>query len=592
MKKWVIPTVTVIIFVQMLLLFIVFAIFKQGFHSDEVYNYTIANSSDSPSLTQTKDGDSLLNRWMDSEYFLDNISADTGHRFDYASTLDNSARDLNPPLQYMILHTICSFFPNTFSWYYCFVINAVAFIVSQIYLFRLVYGMTKKEIAGIAALVLFGFGTGAMDITIYMRIYALAVMFGVMFAYYSFQMYESRKETKIPVKICIGLFLTCLCGALTLHLFLMVAFCLTLCYTLFFLISKRYKYFFAHGLTCLAAVILSILVCPRTFAHVGGFNEEHSFSKVSYPFLTELRMYLYTLTSDLFGIHVLRHNNNYFLRVLVVLGVVLIFMIPIVFLVKKEKWFLSAVEKLKGKISRIKAKSSNFCFPLIPLFVSIIVSLFVVVKWTSYLLMGEYSNRYLFLLYPLTVAFAVSLAYFLLQLLTERFKVTAGILLGICVILTVWTHFNQYSKAYLFLHEEEGVTFQTIQENPEAREIIVLWDPEVWILVCMAPELYKTDRYFATRYTEYENPDVFRDFDPSKPYYLLVDQHYVLPEGKTLEEAKEDLYYMNAEKIYTEEEILSFYKSSSVVEDVEYVGTDEAFGRRYKIYQLIPDVSK
>ena len=586
MKKR-IALLSAIILIQTVLIFIIFAFFKQGWHSDEVFNYAIANSYRSKELTHMNDGESLLHRWMDSDMFLEYISASEGHRFDYSVPLRNAANDLNPPFQYMILHTICSIFPQTFSWYYCFAINLIAFVVSQIYMYRLVKGMTGKEFAGFAAVILYGFGIGAMDLTLYIRIYALAVMFAIMLAFYSYQIYALRNEKKIPIRFYIGLFFSCFLGCLSLHLFLMVAFTLTLGYTLYFLFSKHIKVFLIHGFTCLGAALLSLAVVPKTFNHVGGFSEEHSFSSVSYPFLTDLRLYLYTITKDLFGIHVLSYDNVYLVSALVFLGAIIIFMIPIVFLVKKEKWFKSFLTKAKEKFEHIRGKRKNFCYPLIPLLLCIVVNLIVVVKWTSYYYMGEYSNRYVFSLYPLTIAFAVSLAYFAIQLLIEREKISAGILLGVCVILATWTHFTPQCWAYLFQHQEEGITFKTIGSDPNAREIIVFWDTETWILACFAPELYNTDAYYATDYSNYRTKEIFDDIDKNKHYYLIVDQHYILPEDKTYEDVENSMFYMGAgDLLYSEEDFLAFYDTVDCIDGVEYVGRDGEFGRKYKIYRV------
>jgi len=577
-----------IVLVQTVLFFFTFSKLKQGFHSDEVFNYAIANSAEFTEMTNKLNGESLMNRWLDSDMFLQYISASRENRFDYTVPMKNAANDLNPPFQYLILHTICSFFPETFSWYYCFAINIVAFVISQIYLFRLVSGMTKKDFVGMAAIILYGFGIGAMDITIYIRIYALAVMFSIMFAFYSYKFYEMRDEKKIPVRYFIGLFLSCLLGALTLHLFLMIAFCITLGYTLYFLFSKRIKIFLQHGLCCMIPVLLSIAIVPDTFRHVGGINQEHSFSRVSYPYFTELRLYLYTLTKDLFGIHILPYENVYFVSFLVFLGAAVIFAIPIVILVKKEKWFLAILEKIKRKGKRIRGKAQGFCYPLIPLLICLVTNILIVTKWTSYFYMGDYSNRYVFSLYPLTIAFTVGLLYFIIQLITEREKISFALVLSICLIFAVWTHFTPGCWSYLFLHEEEGMNFKEIDKQADAREIIVLWDKNAWILACLAPELYHTDKYYATTYSDYRSVDMFMDIDDSKPYYLLVDQEFILPENVTYEEAKGSIAFLEAgDLLFTEEDFLSFYNNLNCVKQVEYVGKDSAFGRQYKIYRLV-----
>ncbi len=44
-------------------------------------------------------------------------------RFDYRKVWKNQKNDVHPPIYYILLHTICSFFPGKFSWWYAGSIN-------------------------------------------------------------------------------------------------------------------------------------------------------------------------------------------------------------------------------------------------------------------------------------------------------------------------------------------------------------------------------------------------------------------------------------------------------------------------------------
>ena len=581
-KKIITFVLIAILLIQVIALFSVFTFLKQGHHSDEVWNYAFANSYESGTLEVDKNGYTTFNQWHSAEVFKEYITVDKEHRFAYSANIRNAANDLNPPFQYMVLHTISSFFPGVFSWYFCFAINIFAFVVSQIYIFKLTSKITGSDLAGIAAIVLYGFGVGAMDVTIFMRIYALAVMFVAIFAYYSHQMSETGKE-KIQIKYLIPLFISCFLGAYTLHVFLMVAFIITLCYEVYYLLTKKIKLFFIQGLTCLFAALLTLVLVPNTFKHVGGINETHSFSEVSYPFLYDLRLYFYSLTKDLFGIHVISYPNVYLVSILVILLFICIMLTPIVFLVRREAWFVKFKDKLKEKVKKVIDARKGFKFTLIAFFMAIVGTTCVVAKWTSYFFMKEYSNRYIFVLYPITIVLGVSLAYFVLHFTVSNSKAVAIILMVICVILTIITHFMVGNRAYFFEHEEEGITFDDLGQD--ARSVIVLWQD--WIITCFAPDLYKTDAYFATNYFNFKVPFVFEDADPDKEYYLIVDQHYILPDDMTYEEARQYPYYDAAgEYLFSEDDFLKFYRELDTVDKVEYVGKDAEFGRVFKIYRV------
>ena len=70
--------------------------------------------------------------WVPGEYFGDYVTADTEHRFDYGSVFYNQVHDTHPPLFYMVLHSISSFFPETFSKWYGLFPNIIYFSITSI----------------------------------------------------------------------------------------------------------------------------------------------------------------------------------------------------------------------------------------------------------------------------------------------------------------------------------------------------------------------------------------------------------------------------------------------------------------------------
>ena len=60
-----------------------------------------------------------------------------GKQFDFGAVARNMSDERNPPLHHMILHAICSFFPESFSWWYGYAINVLSFIGMMIALYFL-----------------------------------------------------------------------------------------------------------------------------------------------------------------------------------------------------------------------------------------------------------------------------------------------------------------------------------------------------------------------------------------------------------------------------------------------------------------------
>lgn len=574
-----------IILVQAIMLFFIFSKCKQGFHSDEVWTYGFANSVESMELDVANDGTSRINQWQDAQAFRSYITVEENQRFRYDAVLFNTSRDYNPPLQLLVMHTISSFFPGKFSWYFCFGLNLFAFTVSQIYLFRLIRRVTGKDLIAFGAVILYGFGVGAMDITLFLRLYALGAMFMMMFAFYSHRVYEESKANKLPVKELILLALSCFCGAYTLHIFLIPAFFMTLLYVAYYPFAKRMKFFFAHGFACLIPVGITYLLDPNVFRQVGGTDPStHGFAEVAYPFGMQLRQYLYMLTRDNYGVHFLSYANVILESVAVVLGGLMIFCIPIVVLVHKEKWFKTFLSKCKNRFKQIWEKRKNLQFTHIVLLVTVLATVMIIAARSSVFFMGSYANRYIFIVYPLAAAWMAGLLYFIIYLITMRPKTATILTMVICAVLALTSHLVKDTEAYFFKHEESGVTLQDLETD--SRNIIVVNSD--WLTVCFAPELYNTGMYYATNFSDFKNEEVLKDADPSHPYYLIVDQKYILKDGKTYEDVKSTLFYdANKDVIYTEDDFLAFYKGLDEVEDVQYVGLDGFFGRTCKIYRII-----
>ena len=112
------------------------------------------------------------------------------------------------------------------------------------YLYKLTTKLTRgSAITALIVVLLYGFGVGALNTTIYLRMYSMATCIAIIFAYYSFELFENRKNNdKKKISCLLGLiFFSCFLGSFTLHLFLVYAFGITICYTLYYLISRNWK---------------------------------------------------------------------------------------------------------------------------------------------------------------------------------------------------------------------------------------------------------------------------------------------------------------------------------------------------------------
>lgn len=583
----------VMVAIQVAFLTLVFAFCKQGYHSDELWNYGFANSHDLTHLWSEGINDEVVEHWLDSDILKDYITVDREHRFSYTSVYRNAANDLNPPLQEMFLHTVCSFFPDVFSGWFCFIVNILAFVVIQFYLYRLVKSMTQNAYAGLAACLLFGFGFGAIDLITFLRIYAVAVAFAVMFAYYSHELYRNRDTKEQRIKSLIFAGSSCLLGCFTLHLFLVYAFAIVLSYTLFYLFSGKFKLFFQYGLTSALAVLMSFVIFPSTVRHMfGGTTDTYNYSQQMYPVKWQIRLYWHFITQDLFGVSVSMWPQMTLAYVGYAVLIIAFFLAPVCFLARKETWYLNTVSWIKKKFLDICKKIKNFQFTVVTLLFTVVFLIIIAANRTSVYRMGEYSNRYVFLCYPILVALCTGVVYFIINWFVSSKRMQAKILVGIAavfVFLSLSVGGLMTSRAYFFEHHEEGTTLADLGED--ANCICLL--RYAWLVTCLTSEIYETDRFYITTPLSYQYSDYEKEGELKEPLYLIIDQGFLKEYYRLFgdNELKEDTVidydeYLAKQNSYNDTEILAYFYSLDFVNRITYIGCDEISSREINIYRI------
>lgn len=143
---------------------------KQGYFVDELWSYGLANSYYHPHVDCNG---ALLRGWVTGNYFHDYLRVLPNQRFAYGSVIYNQVYDYHPPLFYMVLHTVSSLFPNTFSKWYALVPNMVYFAVSMLLLFVLAKRIFKNEWLALVPVIAYGFSAGAISNVVFLRMYVL-----------------------------------------------------------------------------------------------------------------------------------------------------------------------------------------------------------------------------------------------------------------------------------------------------------------------------------------------------------------------------------------------------------------------------------
>jgi hypothetical protein len=143
---------------------------KRFYDNDEAYSYGLSNHDMSPTFKRNE---------YESTYdiFYNNYFAvQKNSRFNYKKVWKNQKNDVHPPVYYMFLHTICSFFPGKFSWWYAGSINIFFALLTLYVLRKIVLNLTNNniEISTIVSL-LFIFSPGILSSVIFLRMYVIAM---------------------------------------------------------------------------------------------------------------------------------------------------------------------------------------------------------------------------------------------------------------------------------------------------------------------------------------------------------------------------------------------------------------------------------
>ena len=568
-----------IILIQVIYITLIFGLDKVGYHADELSHYTFANnySLDSEFVNNAQFDDGM---WLDSESLWHRITVEPEHRFNYASVYINAAGDLNPPFHYYILHTICSLFPGTFSKWYGFIINIVSFAIGQFFLFKMSERITKgSTVASFCVILLYGFSVGALNTTIFLRMYSMATCIAIMFTYFSFELFVNRrnKDKKKIVKLLIAIFVSCFLGAYSLHLFLVYAFGITICYTLYYLISGNFKLFVWHGLSCAVSVGLSFLAFPSTASHTFQSTDVYPYSQAMYPQPMQFRILWYYLTSDLFGMHTSPWGKPTLVYCGYFFAVVLFFLVPICFVFRKEKWLKNLFDRIKKDFVEIKGKIKGFQYGIIPLLFVCLFMTYIISGRVSVFLMQWYSDRYMFIMYPAVVLLFISLIYFIVKLLVKNKHIITWLVITFTFICILWSNARN-NKMYYFDYPSSGTTFDDIEQNAD----VIMLLSALWQLNSFTCEIGDTNQYFVTTFKtfEEENYDLLSHSD--NPLYLFVDQNYIYENDYVKSDLDDELNPLGK----YEYEVVDYFNNLEGVSSVEYVGTDNIFAKTIKIYRI------
>ncbi len=596
----------VMIIVQLGIITFYMAEKKVGYHMDELWSYGLSNSYYHPHLYAREEVAQwdTHNEWHDEDFFKNYLSVGNDERFEYGSVYYNQKNDVHPPLYYYILHTICSFFPDSFSPWYAFAINAVSFIVSQIFLYLCVLKISKSEILALAVCAMWGFSTGAITCHIYLRMYAMLMALTLVYTYLNLKMLYDGFSAKRLAALCVITYL----GSLTQYFFIIYAGAMAACLCIYYLMKKKFKQLFAYGGFLLLSVGLAVVSFPVMITHILMDNDImglHATFTQHKTFALQMHFIIRYMVDEITGIDMTLIKSPILSYLLCVLVGIAAIGLPLGFLFRNETWFKAFLLNIKkGAISAVKFVRSKIGFSVAVLLMLAISasSIFVINALVSPIaLMKEKSSHYSVQVYPLVIAVVMCAVFMFLRSIPNKLsKSCTPVALAVCVGCVLGSRFG-CEVNYLFDDNFEGLLQTRLGDLSENCDIILLVDGSSTIHY-YPYELYNADSLFAATTDAFEDCAV--EYDKAgadgNDVYLVLDEDSMLRYIYT--DQRNDLIVHQAnssgsdeeveqsvetlENLYKDNKVIDFFEENTRFENVEYIGSRRVFGYINYVYKL------
>lgn len=304
---------------------------KEGYHVDEIYSYGLANSEYLPFMhfgeskydvkdwmleygagesfgdlfrnlwkdyqilkqcdfqwrdsviykdyvtAQANSSDTKTSSWVSGQEYVDYITVSTSNTFNYASVYYNQRGDVHPPLYYMVLHTICSFFQGIFSPWFGLAVNILSLLLTLGVLYRMVRAYLGGETIALVMTAVYGLSCGMMTTAMYLRMYALMTLMVVTCCAIHLKIYSEDFELKR--KNVTLLMLTVLGGYLTHYYFVLYAIGLAVVFVVLMALRKKWTAILKYIFSLASAAAVGLCIWPFSIRHVfSGYRGREAMS--------------------------------------------------------------------------------------------------------------------------------------------------------------------------------------------------------------------------------------------------------------------------------------------------------------------------
>jgi len=237
---------------------------KKNLHTDEVLTYILANNTVNEHITV---GPEMGKTYIPADSaWTELMTVQRTGRFDYANVWEKQASDVHPPFYYVLIHTICSFFPGVYSKWFAGGVN-ILFVLLSFWLFRkTVWELTKSGKTVFFCSAFFCISSGVLSAATFLRMYMMLMFWFLLLTYLLLRGMGQRSW-----RFYAAIFLAAVAGVLTHYYFVVYLFFSCIVWGIYLLIKKQYRDFLYSVLVMFAAAGAVIAIFPASIQQsIGG----------------------------------------------------------------------------------------------------------------------------------------------------------------------------------------------------------------------------------------------------------------------------------------------------------------------------------
>ena len=426
---------------------------KINFHVDEYLTYMLANNEGGITLSIDE-----MKTYNGDELFVNSLTANSEHRFDFDIVWNNQTNDTHPPLYYVLINVVCSIFPGQFSKWFGLIVNLVFFILSAILVYKVSYKIFGNFVQSAATLALWGFTVGTVNTAIFIRMYMMLSFWILALIYWHLKIYTDKK---INIKSYLLLFLITVAGTLTHYYFLVFLFFTALFYGIYMLCSRRIRDVILYIITFAISAVIAIAIFPAMINHIFyGARGEQAFDafSASSGYVGSLIEYLKVVTNEVAG-------NIWIFGILVLIALINLIM-----------EFIKQGKDLLRKI----VTSPLFAFILIGTGYYCIIA-----KIAPYI-----SNRYISPIYSLIIIVEIAIIFKLkIMLICNKYiQYIVPVVSYAIIIGATWTYGLQNT------YQETKDILAMASENSD-KDVLYVYDAQAWKIPPSREELIRYNSF-------------------------------------------------------------------------------------------------